>query len=194
MTAESGQELSIDLHPELADNPNKEESLIEETPHKEEVSLEESSNKRESPDNEEILFDDFQFPNTRSTFPSNNDLQIENGDESFPLSETVSDHFEFPDPENVSLPIESAAQNSEFQFSFDDFPDNSNVSFTFDVNEEPFPESESEILFEKFIGLIGNPCFVYFGKPFVDLFRHEDPTDSIETAFSLLVRNERSYF
>jgi hypothetical protein len=74
-----------------------------------------------------------------------------------------------------------------FVFSFGGFPEESGAAFTFDANDEG--TSETEMLFEKFMGLIANPCFEYSGRPLVELFRHEDPGDSAEAAMRLLGGN-----
>jgi hypothetical protein len=86
----------------------------------------------------------------------------------------------------------ASAGDGGFDFQFDEFPDDAGASFTFDANQEPPPASESEILFEKFLGLIGNPCFAYSGRPLVELFRQEDPTDSAEAARALLLGNRQT--
>ena len=60
-------------------------------------------------------------------------------------------------------------------------------TFTFDANDDTTAKLEEEKLFTKFVELISNPCFKYVGKPLEDLFRQEDPTDTPEAAFALLV-------
>jgi hypothetical protein len=89
--------------------------------------------------------------------------------------------FSFGDfPENPS-------QGGEFQFNFEDFPgDAAADAFTFDADEAP-AQSEEEQLYTKLLSLIKNPILEDSGRPLIELFRHNDETDSAASALSLLL-------
>lgn len=108
-------------------------------------------------------------------------------------ADTGSFQFNFGDfPTNDGQ--DNNGGDGSFQFSFNDFPSGNdgqaNASFTFDANDAIPIASEEDKLYDKFISLINNPCFDYTGRPLIEYFKHEDPTDSAAAAFSLLVGNK----
>lgn len=99
-------------------------------------------------------------------------------------------------PEEFQFSINSfpgndgGAVTESFEFSFNDFPQeqvDSQAAFTFDANEEKQGNPEADQLFEKFVTLISNPCFDYKGRPLDELFLQDDPTESAEAAYEILV-------
>lgn len=121
---------------------------------------------------------DFQEPKKDET--DTNEIKIDLGEAE---EKPADDSFQFN--------FGDATGGNDFQFSFNDFPQDgeadNGASFTFDANDQTPAVAEEDQLYEKFITLIANPCFEYTGKPLVELFKHEDPTDSAAAAFALLV-------
>lgn len=160
----------------------------------------EDSNKEPSKD-EQTKSDNFQFPSFDSSEQENN-ATSKSTTLSINIEEEEEDKFEFPQNESQKNspefsfsefpPIDGSSPKIDaFQFSFDNFqPDQQNdqSAFTFDANDDANSKKEEEQLYQKFVSLISNPCFEYKGKPLKELFKQEDSTESVDSAYDLLIQ------
>jgi hypothetical protein len=84
-----------------------------------------------------------------------------------------------------------ATSVGSFEFKFGDFPQGDpaadDSAFTFDAAQGTPEQSEEDRLFTRFVELLANPCFQHTGTPLVELFRQEDPTESIDAAYEILL-------
>ena len=145
--------------------------------------------------------DSFQFPSFDSP-EQENAVTSKSNTLSINIEEEEEDKFEFPQnesPKNTSQfsfsefpPIDGTNSPIDaFQFSFDNFqPDQQNdqSAFTFDANDDANSKKDEEQLYQKFVSLISNPCFEYKGKPLKELFKQEDSTESVDSAYDLLMQ------
>ncbi|OHT07332.1 hypothetical protein TRFO_24497 [Tritrichomonas foetus] len=204
----------IESNPEN-DNEETEEEM---KPEPQQSSVEPQVEQNETPDDEKHYSNDENSPidqlNNADSNSNISDEKVENNESNeqstfqpeFPTSDQQNDNQagqsdggsfqfnfgEFPSGDDQSNQAGGGGDGA-FQFSFNDFPQDGDgqagASFTFDANDEAPVTSEEDKLYEKFISLIGNPCFDYTGRPLIEFFKHEDPTDSAAAAFSLLVGN-----
>jgi hypothetical protein len=103
-----------------------------------------------------------------------------------PQSDSNSGSF---DPFSASSP-QADSNFGSFDFTFDNFTPSApsdDSAFTFEVDSPPPTQSEEDILYAKFEGLMGHPCFEYTGRPLVELFKMEDDHDTIDSVYDFLV-------
>lgn len=194
---------------ESENQPKSTENLSEENSEQEKI---QDSAKDNSDDNTQSNQDNqIDEENHDTDTKSENENETESKDNSQQDKKDENNFFEnaFADSQNQAdggsfqfnfgeFPANDGQDNNggdgSFQFSFDDFPSGNDgqtgASFTFDANDAAPAASEEDKLYDKFISLIGNPCFDYTGRPLIEYFKHEDPTDSAAAAFSLLVGNK----
>ena len=71
----------------------------------------------------------------------------------------------------------------DFDFNFDNFnfqAANDSSSFSFDMNSK-------QSNYDKLLNLISNPCFQVNKESIISLFRQNDPTESLESLYKILL-------
>jgi hypothetical protein len=87
----------------------------------------------------------------------------------------------------------SVGEFDSFNFTFDEVPSAivaDDSGFVFDQNDQSPQQNAGDQLFARFRDLLSNPCFAPTDASVAELFKHEDETESVDTAYSILVGEE----